>query len=73
MPWGLWRRTDGLLWHNGQLNGYNAYQCYAPAEGITLILLSNSRVYRFHGAVKDFPAEDMAPILLKYVRQALQQ
>lgn len=70
---GLVAEDDGLLWHNGQLNGYNAYQCYAPAEGITLILLSNSRVYRFHGEVKDFPAEDMAPILLKYVRQALQQ
>ena len=46
-----------ILWHNGQLNGYNAYMSYNTFSKVLLIVLSNSRTYRFNGEHRDLPAE----------------
>lgn len=55
--------NDQIIWHNGQLNGYNSYVGYNAETGIVLIVLSNSRTYEFHGTVADFPADEMASLL----------
>ena len=55
---------DGsVIWHNGQLNGYNSYMSYNTADGTILIVLSNSRTYEFRGKQADFPAEELARLL----------
>ena len=52
---------DGnLIWHNGQLNGYNSYMGYDASTHVLLIVLSNSRTYDLRGQQKDFPAEYLA-------------
>lgn len=52
-----------VLWHNGQLNGYNAYMSYNTFNKVLLIVLSNSRTYRFNGEHRDLPAEQLASYL----------
>lgn len=52
-----------VLWHNGQLNGYNAYMSYNTFSKVLLIVLSNSRTYRFNGEHRDLPAEQLASYL----------
>lgn len=52
-----------VLWHNGQLNGYNAYMSYNTFSKILLIVLSNSRTYTFNGEHRDLPAEQLASYL----------
>ena len=61
---------DGLIWHNGELNGYNAYNALDTGSGLMIVLLANNRTYQLHGTTADFPAEAMAPIVLKYAREA---
>ena len=52
-----------VLWHNGQLNGYNAYMSYNTFSKVLLIVLSNSRTYSFNGEHRDLPAEQLASYL----------
>ncbi len=60
---------ESLIWHNGQLNGYNSYNCYDSEDGLMLIVLSNSRTYQFHGQTVDFPAEMLAKVVWKKLRE----
>lgn len=59
---------DTLIWHNGQLNGYNSYNCYDKEDEWMLIVLSNSRTYPFHGQVADFPAETAAKVIWRQLK-----
>ena len=66
---GLLVESDGMIWHNGELNGYNSYNAYYPDTGLMVILLANNRTYTFHGKTADFPAENLGPIIMRYARE----
>ena len=58
--YGLLIDKEGNIWHNGQLNGYNSYVSYNPHTKVCIIILSNSRTYKFRRHSGDFPAEVLA-------------
>lgn len=68
---GLLVESDGMIWHNGELNGYNSYNAYYPDSGLMVILLANNRTYKFHSATVDFPAEGLGPIVMRYAKEAI--
>ncbi|WP_019674406.1 serine hydrolase domain-containing protein [Arsukibacterium perlucidum] len=37
-------QPEGLIWHNGQTGGFNAFVGFAPAEQVGIIILSNATI-----------------------------
>lgn len=60
---GVIRGSDGVIWHNGAIPGWQSYLGYEPGTGITVIVLTNLQVAPNTYLIDSLPADNMAKLI----------
>lgn len=60
---GVIRGTDGVIWHDGIMPGWQAFLGYEPGKNVTIIVLTNLQVAPNTYFIDGFPADSMARLI----------